>query len=197
MNMPRTMLVALAGLSLAGCETLYQSGYRRDTAGDDARREALRVEMARQQAARDLETLKAESEAGSRNLQRLEARLDRLEADARQSGATRAELETLRRDVEQLRGEREQLRKQIVDELSREMARLLASQPAASGRATGVSAQGTPATRGQSGWEHKVEAGQTLSEIAAAYKVSVASIVKANGLKGDVIRVGQVLFIPD
>lgn len=197
MDMPRTILVVLAGLSLAGCETLYQSGYRQPPAESDARREALRVEMARQQAARDLETLKAESEAASRNLQRLDARLERLEADTRQNAATRAELETLRRDVEQLRGEREQLRKQIVDELSREMARLLAAQPAATGRASGASSQGTAATRGQSGWEHKVLAGQTLSEIAAAYKVSVAGIMKANDMKSDLIRVGQVLFIPD
>ena len=52
-------------------------------------------------------------------------------------------------------------------------------------------------TSSLSGYEHKVEAGQTLSEIAKAYGVSMKKIIEANKLKGDVIRVGQILFIPD
>ena len=48
----------------------------------------------------------------------------------------------------------------------------------------------------ETGYEHVVESGQSLSTIAAAYKVSVSSIKKANNLKSDGVRVGQKLFIP-
>ena len=44
---------------------------------------------------------------------------------------------------------------------------------------------------------HKVRFGETLGEIVAKHGVSVAALVKANGLKNaNVIRVGQVLDIP-
>lgn len=45
-------------------------------------------------------------------------------------------------------------------------------------------------------YKHKVEAGQTLSAIARAYKVSVSDIKNANNLKSNIIRIGQILHIP-
>lgn len=44
--------------------------------------------------------------------------------------------------------------------------------------------------------EHTIRSGETLSEIAQLYRVSVASIREANGLSNDRILVGQVLKIP-
>ena len=44
--------------------------------------------------------------------------------------------------------------------------------------------------------EYVVAPGATLSAIAAAYKVSISDIKKANNLKTDVLRVGQKLRIP-
>ncbi len=43
---------------------------------------------------------------------------------------------------------------------------------------------------------HEVRPGDTLNELANAYDTTVASIRKANGLGGDVIRVGQHLVVP-
>ncbi len=43
---------------------------------------------------------------------------------------------------------------------------------------------------------HVVSSGETLSHIARRYGVSVAAIKGANGLRGDLIRVGQRLRIP-
>ena len=43
---------------------------------------------------------------------------------------------------------------------------------------------------------HVIKRGDTLSEIAARYRVSTAVLRSANGLRGDRIRVGQVLMIP-
>jgi N-acetylmuramoyl-L-alanine amidase len=43
---------------------------------------------------------------------------------------------------------------------------------------------------------HQVARGETLSEIAERYRVSPASLRRSNSLKGDSVRVGQVLTIP-
>ena len=45
-------------------------------------------------------------------------------------------------------------------------------------------------------FEYKVQPGATLSAIAKAYDVSVISIRRANKLDNDLIRVGQILYIP-
>jgi len=44
--------------------------------------------------------------------------------------------------------------------------------------------------------KYKVKSGDSLSVIAAKYHTTVAKIKKANGLRSDMIRVGQVLKIP-
>jgi N-acetylmuramoyl-L-alanine amidase len=44
--------------------------------------------------------------------------------------------------------------------------------------------------------EHRIERGETLSEIAARYSVSLAQLRLANNLAGDRIMVGQILKIP-
>lgn len=49
---------------------------------------------------------------------------------------------------------------------------------------------------GQLAYRHVIGSGETLSEIAARYKVKMQTIRSANNLRGDVIRVGQVLAIP-
>lgn len=43
---------------------------------------------------------------------------------------------------------------------------------------------------------YKVKSGDTLSQIAARHRTTVAKIKKLNGLKSDMIRVGQILKIP-
>jgi LysM repeat protein len=44
--------------------------------------------------------------------------------------------------------------------------------------------------------KYKVKSGDTLSEIAHKYHTTVSKIKKANGLRSDLIRTGQVLKIP-
>ena len=51
--------------------------------------------------------------------------------------------------------------------------------------------------RQQSGREYKVAGGDTLSEIAQRFNVSVRSIKARNGLASNTIRIGQTLVIPD
>jgi len=79
------------------------------------------------------------------------------------------------------------MRRELADDLSAKMAKILQSQAAAS-----------PSTRKQAGYVHVVKAGQTLSEIAREYNASTAVIVKENNLKNpNDIKVGQELFIPE
>jgi len=47
------------------------------------------------------------------------------------------------------------------------------------------------------GRKHVIEGGDTLVEIAKRYNVSLSSLRTANRLKGDTIRLGQVLTIPE
>ena len=44
--------------------------------------------------------------------------------------------------------------------------------------------------------KHVISRGDTLSEIAEQYRVSIQSLRDMNGLQGDVVRAGQVLTIP-
>jgi len=43
---------------------------------------------------------------------------------------------------------------------------------------------------------HVISSGETLSEIAERYRVSLATLRQSNQIRGDVIRIGQVLTIP-
>jgi LysM repeat protein len=43
---------------------------------------------------------------------------------------------------------------------------------------------------------YKVKSGDSLLRIAHKYHTTVAKIKKANGLRSDMIRIGQVLKIP-
>ncbi len=46
------------------------------------------------------------------------------------------------------------------------------------------------------GTDHRVERGDTLSELSLRYRVSVQDLRRLNKLQGDLIRVGQVLRVP-
>ncbi len=89
---------------------------------------------------------------------------------------------------------RQALRQELADTLSQKISALLQEQA----RTRTTQAQGRRSGNlAQVGYEHEVQAGETLSEIARAYGVSSAAILDANDMRNpDVLRVGQVLFIP-
>jgi N-acetylmuramoyl-L-alanine amidase len=43
---------------------------------------------------------------------------------------------------------------------------------------------------------HVIARGETLSEIAERYRISLRELRRSNEIRGDVIRIGQVLTIP-
>lgn len=48
----------------------------------------------------------------------------------------------------------------------------------------------------QANRKHRISTGETLTEIAMRYRVSVNRLKKLNGLRNDMVRIGQVLQIP-
>jgi peptidoglycan hydrolase CwlO-like protein len=150
--------------------------------------------MAQQQA--DMEKMRE-------NVQRIQEKINGLELEQqnlqREIGSMRGapkedmvirnRLDTLERQVQSLASARDADRKQIVNQVASIVG-------ASSGGSSGKSSSGRSSGGSQTGVEHEVESGQTLSAIAAAYKVSASSIRKANSLKSDTLRVGQKLFIP-
>ena len=45
--------------------------------------------------------------------------------------------------------------------------------------------------------KHIIERGDTLSKIAQRYRVSTTKLREYNGLKGNIVRVGQTIIIPE
>lgn len=144
----------------------------------------------------------ADMEKMHEDVQKLQEKLNGIELEqqnlARDIGAVRSSpkedtvvrnrLDTLERQVQSLAAARDADRKQIVNQV----ATLVSSS---GGGSSGRSSSGRGGSS-QSGYEHVVESGQTLSAIAEAYKVSSSAIKKANNLKSSTLRVGQKLFIP-
>lgn len=187
----RTMMRAMLVLSLplaAGCETLGQQIARQRM--EEREHQLMQEESLRRLSSR-VESLELE-------IGRLQQEVAALRAE--QAEAVRAQVQSLESrvaDVEKgvrvLDQARQADRQEIIETLSKKIAEVLRT----SSRSAGVTASRTRAASGY-GYEHVVEAGQTLSEIAAAYGVSVKAIVEANNLTNpNQLRVGQKLFIPE
>jgi chromosome segregation ATPase len=176
-------LLAVGLMLLAsGCETIAQKRAREETRQRE--NELLAQEQNRRMQGR-LQTVEME-------LQRLDGEI--VETRRESEDVVEAELQVLERrlgDLEQqlasLEQQRVKDRQEIIDILSRKVAELMnKNRSVSTGR------------RSEYGYEHTVEPGQTLSEIAAAYGVSTKAIIRENNLKNpDQLRVGQQLFIPD
>lgn len=153
--------------------------------------------MAQQQA--DMERMREDVQRIQEKLNGIELEQQNLARDvgtargaSKEDVVIRNRLDTLERQVQSLAVARESDRKEIVNKV----ATLVGSSSggaSSSGHSSSVRSGGGAS---QTGYEHVVESGQTLSEIAAAYKVSTSAIKKANNLKSSTVRVGQKLFIP-
>ena len=185
------LALLLAGLA-TGCTSMMASEEQPPVA-TQADVDYLRSEIKRLQARLDA----SESELGR-------AQADMAAAQSSQPGyATAAQLQSVQSQLDGLQGQlraldaaRAQDKQQIYDDISKKIATLLKSAPAATPRSSASSSK--PRSGSQSGIEHVVQPGESLSKIASAYGVKMDVIVAENGLSdpGN-IRVGQKLFIPD
>jgi predicted RNase H-like nuclease (RuvC/YqgF family) len=176
-DMTKTICLGLTGLLLflnVGCVTMVdQASLAQQQADYDRMQE-------------DMQRLNEKLGGIQLEQQNLAREIEGLRKAPREDLVTKNRLDTLDRQVQALAAGREADRKQIVSDLSHKVAAIVGTS-SSSGRGGGGA---------ETGYEHVVESGQTLSTIAAAYKVSVSSIKKANNLKSDIVRVGQKLFIP-
>jgi len=177
--------LAIMVVFASGCQTVDGQFYWPwETPQVDNARQSLMM----QQAQRDAALSRNQLEGLTQSQRALQDRLDRLEAMTRDNAKMHDEILGLRKDIDQLRDEREAMRKQIVDDLTTRINQYMAKAMAGSTHVT------APAT--QTGRKHTVEAGQTLTDIAKAYKTTSSAIMKANSLKSSTLYAGQVLFIP-
>ncbi len=120
--------------------------------------------------------------------------IERLNTAAADESPARQDIEALRRAIRQESQAREKAIETVIDSLSEEIAALSARQ----------ATQRTPARPApEEEWtgpvqgEYTVSSGDTLSAIAQAFGVSISRLKEANNLRGDLIREGQVLVIPE
>ena len=161
-------------LCLSGCLTPMMERQE-----EDARRQS------------EMEKLKADVYRLSERLNGVAAAQERLQADmqefrkAAQGGNLQDRLAKIENDQKRSEAALASMRQDLVESLSKKMAQIMRVQAAA-----------TPAA--ETGREHVVKPGESLSKIAAAYGVKPEAIVKANGLKNThALRDGQKLFIPE
>ncbi len=167
----------------SGCVTAYP-----DTAATEQARLRTEVSYLNQNFERmqnRLDVVQEEQEQLLRELDRLRNTVER-DHQAEQT-RLRDEMEKRFAAFEQ---ERETERNYIIEQVTQRIAAHLEQA------GTRTSAAG--AGRTEHGRYHEVRAGETLSEIAAAYQVRANVIAQANDLENpDRLRVGQRLFIPD
>lgn len=99
----------------------------------------------------------------------------------------RQQLDALSREQAGAGAARERLKNEIIEHLSARLNEIMRSQAASS-----------PRPRSVTGYEHVVRPGETLSEIAKAYGVTLNAIVRENNIAdANAVRAGQKLFIPE
>jgi LysM repeat protein len=104
-------------------------------------------------------------------------------------------ISALRQTINQERTARQAALDRVVETVADQTAKTVNSIAAQQQRHSQTAQTSAPAAAGAY-YRHKVDSGETLSAIARAYKVSIKDIKRANRIKGDIIRVGQILRIP-
>jgi LysM repeat protein len=181
--------ICLVAIAVSGCVTLVDE--RRSDADNrdtDMAVETERAKLAEENAKVALERIQDRLDAVEKGQQDLEKDVQALRATSEKnnhdSTDSRAAAEQLTKSNEVMMA---RFKQDIIDSVAKNMSEMIRSQQPPA-----------PAPRVAKGREHVVERGETLSVIAAAYKVKSSAIIAANGLKdANSIRVGQKLFIPD
>ncbi len=172
-------LLMLAALAATGCTTL-DGQHRVET---QARHAADLTALQQRTAALEqrIEALEVVREDTYRRLDDIRAGLRTVENDLARQQTAQTEA------VQAEAAARETMRLELARSLSERINEIMRAQTAAQ-----------PRQRVESGFEHVVKPGETLSEIARAYGVSVNAITRANNIeRPDLVRAGQKLFIPE
>ena len=144
-----------------------------------------------QQAYAEMQRVQGQISVIESNLNDLSARVAKLES-GNDSAGLRREVEALRAEVASLKRQLGSQRTEIVNDLSGRISKMQAQQNSA------PRSQAQPKKSAVVGphREYVVESGDTLSVISEATGVPIKKIREMNGLKGDMLRVGQKLMLP-
>lgn len=194
MNRMWTAAVLAAGLAgLTGCVAMQGEPERPLATQDDLN--YLRAELTRQQ--QYIQSL--EQQIGQLNGDVAQNRYQTASAmsgyaSAGQLSALQGEIGALRQQVAALDAARAKDRQAIYDDITKKVTSLMKT----AGGSGGGRSSGSSRSVSQTGIEHVVQPGESLSKIAAAYGVKMNVLVEANGLSDPSnIRVGQKIFVPD
>jgi LysM repeat protein len=175
-------------LMLAGCQTTGWEQQRQQESRLATEVAELRISM--QRIEHRLVGFAQEQDVLGHDLQRLRA--DHQQQTSRQD----AGLAALSGRLDEQARAQTAMRRELADDLSTRMEAILQTQARTAAAAQRAVATGPRAP--QAGYEHVVQTGETLSEIARAYGVTANAILQANQMRDpNVLRVGQKLFIPE
>ncbi len=171
-------------VSLSGCQTTGWEQQQRQDERLASEISELRVSMQRME--HRLSDLIGEQDDLGADL------LSLRDALREQSSRSDSSFSALSSRLDEQEARQRALRQELTEDLSRRMEEVIRTQV----RAASAS-QRPRGSRAEVGYEHEVQSGETLSEIARAYGVTSQDIMQANDLRNpDVLRVGQTLFIP-
>ena len=143
------------------------------------------------QAMAELQRVSGQVDVVQANCDALDRRIANIESGKGDIGAVKRDIDSLRRDIDSVRREMSSMREEITRDLTKKVAAMLKSAaPAPEPR---------PAPRPQPPQNcrsYTVQAGDTLSLIAQAFKTTVPQIKELNRLKNDNLRIGQELLVP-
>lgn len=172
-----TLLLFAVMLVFSGCAS---------TGVNEQNRALARRELELDNIRADLKRIESKLEGMEKAQQYIDGRLAQMENTSLVNAEKlKAELAQLRSQVTVLEETRGKLRQEIISDISSRISNLMKTHSASSG------------SSGNTGYEHIVQTGETLSIIAQAYKVKVSDIVKANKIEDpNNVRAGTKLFIP-
>ena len=180
-------LMSLVVAGLSGCNTLSDSD--RAVAQEREDMNIMRT---------DIDRLNGRLERMEMENARIAKELEQVRNSASSSSADRAAAQTRMNDIERrlqlLDAAREKDRKAIIDQLSAKISEILSANRGPTSRPR-TAPRTTAAGAGQT--VHEVQPGETLSAIAARYKVRADAIIQANDLQDpDHLVAGKTLVIP-
>ena len=172
-------IVAVA--ATAGLAALAQHPYGGAPGGAGGRDAFMR-----QQAFEEVQRVAGQVDVLENNHAALAERVSKLERGGGEVNALRAEIDALKAELARLRAEMGAQRKEIVSDI---VKRIPKNDPPPRAPAPPPQSSGPRE-------EYVVQPGDTLSLIAQAFGTTVGKIKEMNSLKGDMLRVGQRLFVP-
>ena len=179
--MKRILILGII-LTMAGCETTETEIQR-----EQIQQRQTIIELKEKQDAMNV-GMQGVREENDRLRSQIDELRMQLEASRQSNENYQKDIARLDELVQKVNSAREKDRQVVLDEVSREMARL--SQKSAA-------APPPREEKKQVGYEHTVKKGETLYAIAKAYGVPASALLKANRLtEKSALRAGQILFIP-